>query len=350
MVTKTEILRSDNFTPPSRTPWGGTKIISHYKKSLLPTESMRCVGESWEVSVEPSFPSRLLESNELLSAAISRDPEGWLGEEIASRYGGQTPLLVKLLDAADNLSVQVHPQHGDPHLEPGESGKPEGWIILEAQDGAGLYLGFRPGVNREDVKRCIQSQGPLESLMNFVEVSPGDAFYIDAGTPHAIGRGVTLLEPQYVEPGSRGVTYRFWDWNRRYTKDGTLDPKGQPRPLHLERSLHVAQYQRQDAPSLVEQARFDPRPLAQEEWEFDRTVILECPSFVTESWRGTGQRTFEPFGTLLTLTCTRGRARLEGERTSVNLCQGQSAVVPAAEGEFTLYLYRGDILTCRSAT
>ena len=138
--------------PPSRTPWGGTKIRGHFKAGLDLPHSEGRVGESWEVSVEPSFPSRLSGSNRLLSEVISDDPEAWLGEVVCRRFGGQTPLLVKLLDAQDNLSVQVHPEHGDPELGPGESGKPEGWVVLDAEPGAGLYLGFKPGVDRERVR------------------------------------------------------------------------------------------------------------------------------------------------------------------------------------------------------
>src|SRR5690606_5724972 len=131
---------------------------------------------------------------------------------------------------------------GDPALGPGESGKPEAWVVLEADAGAGLYLGFREGVHRADVERCIAAGGALDALMNFVPVTAGDAFVIEAGTPHAIGRGLTLLEPQFVAPGCTGITYRYWDWNRRYDAAGALDPAGAPRALHLARSLDVTRW------------------------------------------------------------------------------------------------------------
>jgi mannose-6-phosphate isomerase len=349
VVTKAQLLHPDNFTPVKRTPWGGDKILKRYKEKLGLAWDGVCVGESWEISIEPSFPSRLVGSGESLGDAIDADPDGWLGTEVATRYGGQTPLLVKLLDAGDNLSVQVHPEDGDQQLAPGESGKPEGWVILEADSGCGLYLGFKPGIGPDEVRRCIEARGALESLMNFVPVSPGDAFYIDAGTPHAIGKGVTLLEPQVVTPGCRGITYRFWDWNRTYTPEGVQAPQGQPRELHLERSLQVTRFQPEGAASTVDTARCEPLVLSQEEWEFERAVVIECPTFITESWTGSGQRTFEPFRTMLTLTCVQGRARLEGECGGINLLKGQSAVVPAAEGAFTLYLYRGQVFSCRSS-
>ena len=348
MTVRTELLCSDNFTPPSRTPWGGRKILDVYKSGLDLSVPDGCVGESWEVSVEPSFPSRMLATQSLLSEVIAHDPEAWLGKDVARRYEGQTPLLVKLLDAADNLSVQVHPHHSDPLLKPGESGKPEGWIILDAEPGCGIYLGFKPGIGASEVQACLDTGGRLDELMNFVEVTVGDAFYIDAGTPHAIGKGVTLLEPQLVVPGCRGVTYRFWDWNRRYSADGTLDPEGDPRPLHIARSLAVSTFQPEGEPCVVERSRFHPIPFEKEEWEFDRTLVLKAPTFLVESWSGTGQRTFTPCDSLLTLTCIRGQARFESERGATNLRRGQSAVVPAAERDFTLYLYRGEIAMCRT--
>lgn len=344
-----ERLHFDNFTPPQRTPWGGHKICAQLKKDLVQPGDPPQVGESWEFSVEPSFPSRLIESDRLLLKAIAEDPIGWLGDHGAAQNCGQTPLLVKLLDAADNLSLQVHPAPGDPRLPPGSSGKPEGWVVLAAEPGSGLYLGFKPGVSVGDVRACLTQGGALDALMNFVEVSAGDAFIIAAGTPHAVGRGVMLIEPQSVTPGARGVTYRFWDWNRRYDAQGQLDPNGQPRELHLERSLEVTSFQALREAPLSETCRFVPQPDPQEEWEFERARVLACDAFVMESWRGTGQRTFAPFGRLLTLTCVEGQARLESAQGGLTLRKGESAVVPAKEGEFTLFLYRGLIYATRTA-
>src|SRR5690606_32023453 len=105
---KPSLLRPDNITSPARTPWGGRKILDHYKRGLElgAAAALPLAGESWEISVEPSFPSRLAEGGALLGAVIAADPVGWLGREAARRHGGQTPLLVKLLDTAQSLSVQ----------------------------------------------------------------------------------------------------------------------------------------------------------------------------------------------------------------------------------------------------
>ena len=323
------LLRADNLTPPTRTPWGGQQILSRYKDGLnVPDQAV--VGESWEVSVEPSFPSRFADDDTLLSAAIAADPIGWLGDEVSSRYGGQTPLLIKLLDAADNLSVQVHPADGDPALGIDESGKPEAWIILDAKPGAGLYLGFRDGITREDVAQCLQSGGALDDLMNFVPVSTGDAFVIAAGTVHAIGGGVTLVEPQFVSPGRRGITYRFWDWNRRYDAQGRRDPTGNPRELHLERSLEVTAWGVPGGPSFVERCRSKSTLLPSEAGELTRERVIDCPWFVTERWTGTGKMPAPVPGTLIGLTAVSGQATIRAEGHELSLRRGQSAVIPAA--------------------
>ena len=189
------LLQPDNFTPPSRTPWGGRRIRDELKADaqLAPGG---LVGEAWELSVEPDFPSRIAEGPSLDD--VLRDDPALLGAEGAS---GSTALLVKLVDAADDLSVQIHPRSDDPRLAANESGKPEAWYIIDTEPGAGLYLGFRDGVSRRDVETAIDERGDVETLMSFVPVSPGDLFLIEPGTPHAIGKGVLLLEPQRVAPG-----------------------------------------------------------------------------------------------------------------------------------------------------
>jgi mannose-6-phosphate isomerase len=313
-------LKADNFTPPRRTPWGGTKIRSQIKAGLLDGPATgTIVGESWEVSVEPSFPS-VTELGESLACLIDAEPVAWLGAADHARYG-QLPLLVKLLDAADNLSVQVHPADGDPALAQDESGKPEAWVVIDAEPGAGLYLGFLDGIGREQVTACLERGERLDALMQFVEVSPGDAFVIAAGTPHAIGAGVTLLEPQLVRPGRRGLTYRFWDWNRRYDANGRRDDAGEPRQLHVDRSLEVTTWGQ--APP----CRSEPELLGP-----GRERVIDWRWFDVERWRGDASFTIPNRARLLALTCVEGELTVEGATGAMTLRAGQSGVVPAVAG------------------
>ena len=344
-------LRADNFTPPSRTPWGGTRILERYKRELDLDRRPAVVGESWEVSIEPSFPSRFDDEVDggggALAAAIEADPGGWLGPEIAARYGS-LPLLVKLLDSREALSLQVHPQDDDPALGPGESGKPEAWLVLDADPGAGLYLGFREGVGRDEVEACLAAGGALDELMTFVPVSPGDAFVIRAGTPHAIGGGVTLVEPQLVAPGRRGVTYRFWDWNRRYAADGRRSPSGRPRELHLARSLAVTDWSAPRGEAFVASCRAAPRAL--DGGELTRRLIVDEPWARVEAWAGTGRWRVPAAGTLWALTCVAGAAELRSPGASLTMRCGQSVVVPAAVEDLELAAQGLALVATRCAT
>ncbi|MEO1513019.1 MAG: type I phosphomannose isomerase catalytic subunit, partial [Planctomycetota bacterium] len=324
-----------------------TKIRRHYKAGLGLAEGPP-VGESWEISVEPSFPSRL-EDGSTLADAIAAAPEAWLGAEVAENYG-QTPLLVKLLDAADDLSLQVHPRDGDPALAAYESGKPEAWVVLEAEPGAGLYLGFREGVERAHIEQTIAEAGRLDELMNFVPVSAGEAFVIDAGTPHAIGRGLTLLEPQFVAPGKKGVTYRYWDWNRRYDEQGRRDAAGTPRELHLERSLAVTTWDAPRGDAFVATCR--PRTeVILDEVRLRHDRLVESPWFVVEAWRGDGTLRVDAPGTMWAIVCVKGMASLSfGPDRALTLAQGQSAVVPAVARDLVVELTTAEVYATRSPT
>ena len=261
------VLMPDNFTPPQRTPWGGHRIARVYKAGLVDPSSM--VGESWEVSVEPDFPATVdggatgqpALHGTPLAEVLSSAPDQWLGAQASL---GGSPLLVKLLDTADPLSVQIHPADGDPSLSALQSGKPEAWFILHAEPEAGIYLGLRQGVTETSLRGAVESDEDVSSLLCFVAVEPGDFFVIEAGTPHAIGPGLTLIEPQRVLPGKRGVTYRYWDWNRRYDACGQPDPEGAARQLHLDAALKVTRWDQPRGEALLSRARLCTGPLQAE--------------------------------------------------------------------------------------
>ncbi len=227
-------LKPDNFTPPSRTPWGGTFIGRDFKKALCPEYDGSIIGESWEFSCDPSFPSRLLGSSLTLQELITQFPK-----ETLSPAFNTCEILVKILDAQDNLSVQVHPADSDPFLTANECGKPESWLVLDAAPGAGIYLGFSKPVTKEKLQKYLEEGLDLSPLLQFVPVHPGDYFETPAGICHAIGKGVSLIEPQRVVFGKTGKTYRLWDWNRTYNKEGLIDPKGSPRQLHIKEAMRI---------------------------------------------------------------------------------------------------------------
>jgi mannose-6-phosphate isomerase len=159
-----------------------------------------------------------------------------LGVELMGRNVGADnltgfPLLVKLIDASDRLSVQVHPSNSYAKIyEQGSLGKTEMWYILAAKPGAKLVYGLVPGVTREMFNRAVTA-GRVEDCLNTIEVFPGDALYIPAGLVHAIGAGIVITEIQQ----SSNLTYRVFDYER-------IDKNGNKRPLHLEKALAVIDF------------------------------------------------------------------------------------------------------------
>lgn len=196
--------------------WGGTALIEKYGKI---TDAMPCA-ESWELSLHPDGITRVgtKSINELLT-------EENLGKN-ASDFD-RFPMLVKLIDAKQNLSVQVHPSD-DYALENENSyGKTEMWYIVEADESAGIYLGFSREVTKDEVKAAIDNN-TLCDLLQFYPVKAGEAYFIPAGTVHAIGAGCLICEIQQ----NSNLTYRVYDYGR-------VGHDGKPRELHVEKALAV---------------------------------------------------------------------------------------------------------------
>jgi mannose-6-phosphate isomerase len=295
--------------------------------------------------VEPDFPSRLVDGP-TLDEVLRADP-ALLGVEAAL---GSTALLVKLVDAADDLSVQIHPTDGDPHLAADESGKPELWYIIAADPG-GLYLGFRDGVSRQDIEAAIDEDGDVDALMSFVSVSPGDVFLIEPGTPHAIGRGVLLLEPQRVSPGKRGITYRYWDWNRRYDTAGQLDPAGEPRELHRQRALDVTHWEGLRGNALVDRIRHRAGP-APIDGSANLAVLvspggpLRSEVFSLQRLAGSGALELPASDRLRSLTVLDGRVVLRDGESILELARGETAALPACLGPLQVHLDGAHAMLC----
>ncbi|MCL1965322.1 MAG: class I mannose-6-phosphate isomerase [Firmicutes bacterium] len=186
------------------TPWGGDALRRVFGKDIPDDHT----GEALEASTLAGLESVLTDGRTLTACA-----------------GGPLPLLLKLLDARETLSVQVHPDDAyAAAYENGKRGKAEAWLILAAEPGAKIVYGLTPGT---DVRALAGKD--LEARLRWVEVARGDVFYIPPGMVHAIGAGILLYEIQQ----SSDVTYRFWDWNRR-------DPDGGMRPLHWDKACDVA--------------------------------------------------------------------------------------------------------------
>jgi mannose-6-phosphate isomerase class I len=343
------ILRPDNFTSPARTPWGGRRIMSTYKAALgLPAElRTQAVGESWELSLGPELPSRT-DDGRYLHEMIAADPAPYLGREAAV---GSSALLVKWLDADDHLSVQIHPAVDDPKLARDETGKPECWYIVARTAGAGLYLGLRSDVTLERMRESLASGGDVSQLLEFVPVEPGDFYLLQPGMPHAVGRGVTLIEPQYVAPGRRGVTLRYWDWNRRYDAQGKQDPAGKPRELHVERALEVTDWSHTTDPRWLAAQRtrkgaVDLAAAAGCEVLCGSEAGVPVRSDYLRAARvfGRGEVALPDWNTLRALTVVDGEVELRGAFGSVRVARGRTAALPASTTGLVCHMDQGHAL------
>lgn len=343
------LLQPDNFTSPSRTPWGGRRIVGAYKSALALAPELRdqAIGESWELSLGPELPSRV-EDGRFLHEVIAAEPAAYLGAEAAA---GSSALLVKWLDAADHLSVQIHPAVDDPKLAGDETGKPEAWYIVAREPGAGLYLGLKPGASLAQMRDALNRSADVSALLEFVPVEPGDFYLLQPGMAHAVGRGVTLIEPQYVAPGRKGVTLRYWDWNRLYDARGKQDPNGSARELHVDRALEVTDWVRTSDPSWLAAQRCKAPPI-------DLTAAARCdvlcgaePGAPVRSdylraarLAGHGSAQLPDWHTLRALTVVDGEAELCGDFESVRIARGRTAALPAAATQIRCNLSHGHAL------
>lgn len=213
------LLMAPYFRSGDETPWGGHMLRDAFMKDA-PEE---ITGESLEISALPGRES-MVRNGVHAAKTLSKMIELW-GDSLTGGADGEFPLLLKLLDAQQMLSVQVHPGDEYALAHDGKLGKSEAWVVLNAEPGAKIAY----GVDTKGEALCdIVESGRLESALHWETVRPGDVFYIPNGMVHALGGGIQVYEIQQ----SSDATYRFWDWNR-------VGKDGKPRELHTEKALDV---------------------------------------------------------------------------------------------------------------
>lgn len=286
--------------------WGGTRLRDEWGLG----GGMPHVAESWSLSAHPDGDGRVLNgpcAGMALSSALQQRPQLASLDAPCAPF----PLMVKLIDAALPLSIQVHPDDAYAARHHGEErGKTEMWYVLDRTPGAFLYLGFRRRVPRGEAERRARD-GTLPEVLRRIEVQPGDAFFIPAGTVHAIGGGILLAEVQQ----SSNLTYRLFDYGR-------LGPDGRQRPLHLERALDVARLE-----------PVDPTPPGARPWR-DLSggrlrVLAGCTAFRSGVLRLKGACAIPAQRRFLSLLCLAGEAALSGEGETLAMSRGTSLLIPA---------------------
>lgn len=244
------ILMKPAFRDGALTPWGGNRLREIYGKE---TKNDR-TGESMEVSCIPGFESTDAQGRKL-TELIAEHREKLVGSYADKPF----PLLLKLIDVREKLSVQVHPNdaYAAEH-ENGKLGKTEAWLVLDTPAGGGdLVYGVKQGTTRDDLKAACD-EGTVEKLLNKVKVKRGDVCFIPAGCVHAVGAGVMLYEIQQ----SSDLTYRFYDWDR-------ADADGNKRELHLDKALDVARLRSAPAMKRVGKAFGTRRVLSEKYFTLD---------------------------------------------------------------------------------
>ncbi|MGJ3238759.1 MAG: type I phosphomannose isomerase catalytic subunit [Anaerolineae bacterium] len=284
--------------------WGGRKLGEEWGKTL--TEDAP-YGESWELHDSSTVINGALQG-QTLAQLIVQYGTALIGQGFDPSEG--LPLLVKLLDATQWLSVQVHPNDEQARaLEGDPRGKTEAWIILATDPDARLVIGVHPGTSQQAMADAIRD-GTLEDLLEYATVQAGDVLYMPANTVHAIGPGIRLYEVQQ----SSNVTYRLYDWGR-------MGLDGQPRQLHVEKGVQVS-----NLDTLPDVAHPD-----------DALMVDGAFFQTTRHTLNTSENlTLTADGAFHALTCIDGTASIEHDGVSYALAHGQTAMIPASLGEYAL--------------
>lgn len=283
--------------------WGGTRLKDEYgKQSPMPV-----VAESWELSAN-SAGSSVIATGEFTGIGFDEFC-GRFPELCGINAAGRFPVLVKLIDAANALSVQVHP--GDEYALPHENepGKTEMWIILHSEPGAFVYFGFNREISREEIRERIETDTLVETL-RILPVRRGDVIFIPAGTIHAIGAGNVLAEIQQ----NSNVTYRVYDYSR-------TGADGKKRPLHIDKALDVI-HPGPASPAAPGACAMD----GGSDYQLER--LARCEYFTVDMLTLSG-RFMRSTGSFLSVLCVEGDCLLECEGDALHITKGDSVFVPA---------------------
>jgi len=300
--------------------WGGQKINTYLGKSFAPLPNC---GETWEVSAVPGNVSTVSEGplkGTGLDALVQTYREQLVGGKVYRHFGDEFPMLVKFLDAAQDLSIQVHPDDALAGQRHNSLGKTEMWYIIQADDDASLIAGFNKALTKEQYLQYFNN-GQLEEVLNREKVQAGDVFYIPAGRVHTIGKGILLAEIQQ----SSDVTYRIYDFDR-------VDAAGNKRELHTEQAVDAIDYQLYSSykTSYTEQ----PNEAAQ---------LVKSPYFTTNKLACTNTitRQYNEIDSFVIYVCYEGTCTLTVGNHTVNLTLGNTVLLPANLNKATIKTTNG---------
>ena len=272
--------------------WGGEKLKTKYGKK---TDKTPCA-ESWELSFHKDGLTHLANGKTLAESVTEKE----LGENV--KGFPFFPVLIKFIDAKENLSVQVHPSDKYALKHENSFGKTEMWYIVEAEQGAGIYLGFDRDVTKEEYEAAIK-ENRLTEILNFYEVQAGECYFIPSGTIHAIGKGCLICEIQQ----NSNLTYRVYDYGRK-------DKNGNERELHIDKALKVTNLKK-FAPTAFEDCLGKSEYFTVKKYEIEGELQLTAD-----------ESSFQ------CVTCVKGNGFIE----AMEIKQGDSFFIPANYGKYHL--------------
>ncbi len=292
--------------------WGGTRLKNEYSKSI----DMKPLAETWECSVHPDGPSTIAAGTfkgMTLAEVLNLYPE-YLGNKVPN---GTLPILVKFIDAKQDLSIQVHPGDAYAMEHEHQNGKTEMWYVIDAEEGASLIYGFRHRVTEQILKNAVITD-TLDKHLQKVEVHSGDVYYVPAGTVHGIGKGILLAEIQE----SSNVTYRVYDY-KRVGKDGKT------RELHFDKAVQVMDMNpAPDVKQTPRMVRYYPGG--------SRELLCRCKYFESERIQATKGFTFSVTDySFQVLMCLDGYGQVEtmdADLKPIRFVKGETMFLPAGIG------------------
>jgi mannose-6-phosphate isomerase len=296
--------------------WGGKRLAEMFGRKLPSNK----VGESWDISCRPNEMGVIANgpfAGETFENYINKNKREVLGSRLENCQ--RFPLLVKIIDANDALSIQVHPNDAQARQKAAaDTGKSEMWYVLHPPHDGNLIIGLKPGVTREKLTEAYEN-GTVENCLNLLPVKTGDIINIPAGLVHALTPGIIVAEVQQ----NSDITYRLYDYNR-------LGLDGKPRPLHVQDALNVSDFEEKIPKKAV-------TGLTIKKGENELTYLICNPYFAVIKYsvslplaEKSNPAAFSIF------TCVEGAAVIKTEETKVEIVKGSSVFIPAAMGAYTI--------------
>lgn len=283
--------------------WGGEKIAPF--KGIATDQHE--IGESWEISGVTGHESIVAEGADKglnLVQLIEKYKGALVGEAVYQQFGTTFPLLVKIIDAKSDLSVQVHPDDALAKIRHNSFGKTEMWYIIDAEKDANIYAGLSKNITKEDYEKMVKENTIMEAIAAH-KSHAGDLFFLPAGRIHAIGGGNLLAEIQQTSD----ITYRVYDFDRR-------DANGNPRQLHTEEAKDAIDY------------TVYPEYKSEYDREAEHAPLVKCQYFDVRLHQVNGQSCFNPAcDTFVVVMCLKGKATING----VEAKQGDTLLIPACD-------------------